>query len=205
MPGEEGLGKGKSSVPRGHCPWVAFLWPMSWSALAFKCGLVWMFKSQETSVTLIPAYPASLREKRRPNKNGPGVLVAVIDQQCISDPLSALRAPLLPHDPHHSLVSHHWGMRVSGHYCLTLGSFCSITLSTRLPWALSFSLWHQIKLWNLCDNLIELQGLILNPVLLFWKQSIWVSDLPIYTSGTCCLLPIPTHHFSLVLAPLVWT
>lgn len=112
-----------------------------------------MFKSQETSVTLIPAYPASLREKRRSSKNGPGVLAAVIDQRCISDPLSALGALSLPHDPHHSLVSHHWGMGVSGHYRLTLGSFCSITLSTRLPWALSFSLWHQIRLWNLCNDL----------------------------------------------------
>ena len=39
-----------------------------------------MLKSEETSVTLIPAYPATLREKRRSSKNGPGVLVAIIYQ-----------------------------------------------------------------------------------------------------------------------------
>ena len=39
-----------------------------------------MLKSQETLVTLIPAYPAALREKRRSSKNGSGVLVAIIDQ-----------------------------------------------------------------------------------------------------------------------------
>lgn len=159
-----------------------------------------MFKSQGTSVTLTPAHPVTLREKRRSSKNGPGALVAIVD------PLSALGTLLLPHDPHHSLVSHHWGMMASGHYHLTLGSFCSITLSTRLPrdWVLVYDIRSGSGICVII-SIIELQGLILNSVLLSWKQSIWLFDLPIYTSGTCCLLPIPTHHFSLVLDPLVWT
>lgn len=105
-----------------------------------------MFKSQETSVTLIPAHPAALREKRRSSKNGPGALVAIVD------PLSALGTLLLPHDPHHSLVSHHWGTKASGHYHLTLGSFCSITLSTRLPrdWV---SVYDIRSGSGICDNL----------------------------------------------------